>query len=93
LEGVLKMPSENFHVCDINTSLKVVGSQKRSHKGKSYTVRVGIPNGGGGSKEYAYYYPKGSWTATEAGAHCKTHGERFEAAAKVQEFSDEYGLE
>lgn len=88
------MPSENFHACDINTSLKVVGSMKRSHNGKSYTVRVGIPKGGGGSKDYAYYYSKGSWSVGEARSHCKAHGGRFEPAIKkTQEFSDEYGLE
>lgn len=76
------MPSENFHVCDINTSLKVVGSQRRSHEGKAYTVRIGIPKGGGGSKEYAYYYPKGTWSASEARKHCSGHGGRFEAAIK-----------
>lgn len=89
------MPSENFHVCDIDTSLRVVGSEKRTHKGKPYTIRFGIPKGGGGSKEYAYYYPKTGWTSVEARAHCKSHGgKKFEPAiAKAQEFSDEYGLE
>lgn len=76
------MPSENFHVCDINTSLKVVGTQRRSHEGKSYNVRIGVPKGGGGSKEYAYYYPKGTWTAAEAKKHCGGHGGRFEAAKR-----------
>jgi len=76
------MPSENFHVCDINTNLKVVGSQKRSHKGKIYTVRIGIPKGGKGSSDYAYYYPKGTWTAAKARKHCSDHGGKFEAAIK-----------
>jgi len=90
------VPSENFHVCDINPSVKVVGSTKRSHKGKSYTVRYGLPKGKGGSKEYAYYYPKGQWPEAEARSHCKAHGgKKFEPAIKkkAQEFSDEFGLE
>lgn len=76
------MPSKDFHVCDINLNLKVVGSQRRSHGGKAYTVRIGIPKGGGGSKEYAYYYPKETWSPSEARKHCKDHGGRFEAAIK-----------
>jgi len=75
------MPSKNFHVCDINTNLKVVGSQIRKSNGKEYTVRLGLPKSGkGGSQEYAYYYPKKSWTAAEARAHCREHKGRFEAA-------------
>ena len=86
------MPSENFHVCDINTSLKVVGSQKRTHGGKTYTARIGLPKSGkGGSSDYAYYYPKDSWTAAQASAHCKEHKGTFEAAKKqTQEMEDKY---
>ena len=89
------MPHENFHSCDINTGLKVLGSQKRSHKGKSYTVRIGRkPGESKGSSEHSYLYPTGSWSASEARAHCKSHGGRFiKATKKTQEFSDEYGLE
>ncbi len=76
------MPSRNSHSCDINTSLRVVGSQRRSHAGKPYTVRIGIPKGGGGSKEYSYSYPKEIWTAAKARKHCSDHGGRFEAALK-----------
>jgi len=76
------MPSKNFHSCDINTSLKVVGSMRRSHNGKPYTVRIGIPKGGGGSKEYSYSYSKEIWTAAKARKHCSDHGGRFEKALK-----------
>lgn len=78
------MPSKNFHSCDINTGLKVVGTQKRSHAGKPYNARIGIPRGGkkGGSSDYAYYYSKEIWTAAKARAHCKVHGGSFEAALK-----------
>lgn len=79
------MPSENFHVCDVDTSLKVVGSEKFTHKGKSYTVRYGVPkSGSGGSQVYAIYYPKNQWSASEARAHCKDHrGKTFEAAVQA----------
>lgn len=80
------MPSENLHVCEINTNLKVVGSQRRSHEGKSYTVRIGRPKtGGGGSSEYEYMYPKGEWSVAQAKAHCKEHKGRFRAALESQE--------
>lgn len=78
------MPSKNFHVCDINTRLKVVGSQKRRHKGKGYTVRVGVPKGEKGSSDYAYYYPKGSWTPSEARKHCFDHDGKFHPAIKKE---------
>jgi len=74
------MPSKTHHSCDINTSLKVVGSQKRSHAGKVYTVRIGVPKGGKGSSDYAYYYPKDIWTAAKARKHCSDHNGSFEAA-------------
>lgn len=77
------MPSKNFHSCDINTNLKVVGSQKRSHAGKAYTVRIGVPRGGGkGSGDYNYLYSKEIWTAAKARKHCSDHGGKFEAAIK-----------
>lgn len=83
------MPSKEFHVCDINTNLKVVGSQTRKSNGKSYTVRLGVPKSGkGGSQEYAYYYPKDQWTAAEARAHCKEHNGRFEAALQEMTVKD-----
>lgn len=77
------VPSKNFHSCDINTSLKVVGTQKRSHAGKTYNVRIGVPRGKkGGSKEHSYSYSKETWTAAKARKHCKAHRGRFEAALK-----------
>lgn len=76
------MPSKNFHSCDINTSLKVVGSMRRSYDGKPYSVRVGVLKGKGGSKEHSYSYSKEIWTAAKARVHCKAHGGRFAAALK-----------
>ena len=89
------MPHENYHSCDIDTGLKVLGSQKRSHKGKPYTVRIGRKKGkSSGSSEHSYLYPIGSWSKSEASNHCKDHGGRFIAATKkAQEFSNKYGLE
>jgi len=65
------MPSKNFHVCDIDTSLKVVGSARKKSNGKNYTIRYGVPKGGGGSRIYAIYYPVTEWTSAQARAHCK----------------------
>lgn len=79
------MPSENFHSCDIDTSLKVLGSQKRTHKGKSYTVRIGRkPGRAKGSSERSYLYDKKVWSESEARAHCKDHGGKFEPAIKKE---------
>ena len=36
-------------------------------------------------EEQSYRYPKDTWSASEAGAHCKKHGGSFEAAAKDDE--------
>lgn len=68
------MPTKNNHACDLNTNQDVKGSAKRTHSGKSYTVRYGDKG------EYNYLYPKSEWTAEEARKHCKSHGGRFAAA-------------
>lgn len=80
------MPYPNNHSCDIDTSLKVLGSQKRTHKGKSYTVRIGRkPGRTKGSSERSYLYGAKVWNVSEARAHCKDHGGRFEPATGKKE--------
>jgi len=75
------MPYPNNHSCEINLNLKVIGSQKRTHNGKSYIVRIGrAPGRTKGSSERSYLYPADSWTAAQARAHCKDHGGKFIAA-------------
>ncbi|MFX0092109.1 MAG: hypothetical protein ACFFBD_10145 [Candidatus Hodarchaeota archaeon] len=79
------MPYENSHACAINLSLEVVGSQKRKHNGKSYTVRIGKTKTG--SAERSYLYPVEEWTEAEARKHCIGHGGKFEPATKkVKEY-------
>jgi hypothetical protein len=73
------MPTKDYHSCDLNTSQEVKGSVKRTHKGKSYTVRYGDKG------EYNYLYPKDEWSTDEAREHCKAHDGKFEKA--LQEFS------
>lgn len=79
-------PFPNNHACLIDGSLRVVGSQTRTHNGKRYVVRIGRKRGGGGSGERSYLYPTDDWSRAEAAAHCKSHGGTFEpASGNVQE--------
>jgi len=75
------MPYPNEHACRLADPGQFVRirSEERKHKGKIYRVLYGFLRKGG-SKEQAYRYPKGSWTAGEARRHCQSHGGRFEAA-------------
>jgi len=78
------MPYPNFHAC----RLKDPGAfQKgnwatylRKSAGKIYHIIAGRLLNRRHMTEQAYRYPKGSWSAAEARAHCKEHGGRFEVA-------------
>lgn len=76
------MPYPNEHSCQLNPEVNVVGSRKRTAgNGKQYRILFGMPpRGDGGSVERSYRYPKSTWSAAEARAHCKAHGGSFEAA-------------
>lgn len=77
------MPYSNNHSCEIDLNLRVLGSQSRKHKGKTYIVRIGRkPGRVKGSSERSYLYPVKEWTESEAKAHCKEHGGRFVPAKK-----------
>lgn len=79
------MPHEDYHACELNISLDVVGSQKRTHNGKQYTARIGKTKTG--SAEHSYLYPNETWTTEQARNHCKGHGGKFIAATKkIQEY-------
>lgn len=81
------MPYPNEHACRLidPKTVNVVGSRKRNAKnGKQYRILFGIPKRGDGSVEYAYRYPKDTWSANEARAHCKEHKGGFEAALVKQ---------
>jgi len=52
----------------------------RNHEGKEYSVIMGKLTGESTMTEQAYRYPKDTWEAGTAQAHCKSHDGKFEAA-------------
>jgi len=80
--GLETKPSKDNHVCRINSGdYSTFRSEKREHDGKPYTVRFGKKKADGKMEEYEYFYPVGSWSASEAKAHCKNHKGTFEPAS------------
>jgi hypothetical protein len=87
------MPYPNEHACRLNEPGKYKEFRRKSRKsssGKIYDVIFGIFNRGGKSvsEEQAYRYPKKSWSASEAKAHCREHDGRFEAAIQEMDLKD-----
>lgn len=79
-------PSTENHVCQINDGDYIrYRSEKRKHDGKEYTVRFGIRRSDGKAEEYEYFYPKDTWTATQARKHCKDNEGKFTPALKSME--------
>lgn len=74
-------PYPNEHACRLNDPGKYqrFARMKRKHDGKEYYVIIGFKKGGG-SEDQAYRYPKDTWSASEARAHCQEKGGSFEAA-------------
>lgn len=72
-------PSE--HACRLKDpgGYERFARMKRKHNGKEYSVIIGFKKGGG-SEDQAYRYPKDTWDAADARAHCKDHKGSFEAA-------------
>ena len=82
IEGGTTKPSENNHVCTINSGdYEKYRSDTREHEGKPYTVRFGIKEDGT-SEENEYFYSTDTWTAKEAKTHCNAHDGEFAAATK-----------
>jgi len=81
-------PYPNEHACRINEPGKYEKFRRkanaRDHEGKKYDVIYGKVKGEDKWEEQAYRYPKGSWTADEARAHCKSHEGDFEAAKALE---------
>jgi hypothetical protein len=79
-------PYPNEHACRLNDPGKYerFARMKRKHDGKEYSVIIGFKKGGG-SEDQAYRYPKDTWSAAEAKAHCADHDGTFEAAGKELE--------
>lgn len=61
----------------------------RKHDGKEYHVVMGRLKGKTTMTEQAYRYPKGTWSASEAGSHCRAHDGQFEAASRGAEPAEE----
>jgi hypothetical protein len=75
-------PYPNEHACrlaDPDQFVRIRPGKDRDHDGKKYRVLYGYLKDGS-SKEQAFRYPKATWSADEARAHCKKHGGSFEAA-------------
>lgn len=77
-------PYPNEHACRLHDPDQYTRfvRMKRKHDGKEYFAIIGFKKGGG-SEDQAYRYPKDTWSADEAGKHCKEHGGSFEAAKKT----------
>jgi len=80
-EELITKPSKDNHVCQINNGeYTAYRSEKRSHKGKPYTVRFGKRKSDDKMEEYEYFYPVEHWSESEAKSHCKNNKGKFEAA-------------
>ncbi len=77
------MPYPNEHVCRLAEPIKGADfarkNGEREHNGKKYDV-IYQRKEDGSMQQQAYRYPKETWSAKEAGAHCSNHGGSFEAA-------------
>jgi len=91
------MPFPNEHACRLrDPGAFQEGRFRRTTRksdGKTYSIIMGRLKGSDTMTEQSYRYPKDSWTAAEARAHCKRHDGRFEAAsAESQSFKDDLYL-
>jgi len=78
------MPYPQEHACRLKDP-KLFQSDsfrrgERNHNGKKYSVIFGRLKGKTKMTEQAYRYNKKTWSASEAGAHCRSHKGKFEAA-------------
>lgn len=81
-EMLITKPYPNEHACRLNPPGKYdrFARGTRKHGEKQYSVIFGIKEGK--SEQQALRYNRGTWSASEASAHCKSHGGKFEAAVK-----------
>ena len=84
-EGAKPLPNE--HACRLLApgDFSKFRRGTRTSGGKKYSIIFGQPKGGGGWKEQAYRYGKGTWSASEARTHCKKHDGSFEAAKEAEQ--------
>jgi HK97 family phage prohead protease len=83
---VHEKPYPNEHACRLRAPGDFEeGSFRRTtrkHEGKEYSVIMGKLTGEDTMTEQAYRYPKNTWEAGEAKAHCEAHDGSFEPAAE-----------
>lgn len=85
------MPYEQEHACRLREPGEFEKDSFRRIKQGRLSIIIGRLKGKTTTTAQAYRYPKDSWTAAQASAHCKEHKGRFEAAAsKTQEMEDKY---
>jgi|GEM_PF-2887532 len=81
------MPFLNEYACRIREPIKGAKTRRsngaRTHNSKKYDVIYQEKDGKW--HDQAYRYPKGTWNASEARSHCKSHNGSFEAAKKSKE--------
>ena len=78
------MPYPNEHACRLKSPDAFQKGKfrrvTRKSGGKTYHIIMGRLKGQNVMTEQAYRYPKDSWTAAQAGKHCREHDGRFEPA-------------
>lgn len=84
---VLK-PYPNEHACRLRDpgdfQPNTFARTTRKHEGKEYSIIMGRLKGETTMTEQAYRYPKDTWDAASAKAHCSSHdGASFEAASSA----------
>lgn len=79
-------PYPNEHACRLKDPDQYDTCRRGSRQsdGKKFYV-IYCKKTGGKMEDQAYRYPKDTWSADEARAHCKEHDGSFEAAEKAQE--------
>ena len=79
----IQKPYPNEHACRLKSpgQYDVCRRGTRSHNGKQYSI-IFCKKTGGKMEEQAYRYNKKTWSAGEAGSHCRAHGGTFSAARR-----------
>lgn len=83
---IIGKPFPNEHACRLRSpddfDSATFRRTTRKHEGKEYSVIMGKIKGESTMTEQAYRYPKDTWDAEAAKAHCSSHDGSFEAAAE-----------
>lgn len=82
---IIERPFPNFHACRLRNPADFQDgsfrTSERNHEGKKYSVIQGRLTGEDTLTDQAFRYAKDSWSASQAGSHCKSHDGSFEAAS------------